>query len=483
MNNLSDISNKSRQFNAKYIIISIITLLIFFIISVVSETNTLFFLVMFLFVMLMVFNIKNYKKNIVIIMFLICYFMFLLGSYFLYEFFGYSNGVVLFDTTTLNHIYLSLLISLIGISIGYYTSSVNINGIRVKSKIYNDELFRKASLILYYTSYIPYIIIEILRVIKVREVGYTELYIDEAVRIPYLITLFAYGCRIYFFVYLSTLPKKKEANFPILLFLIYSFITLMTGNRSIFVVNVSLIFIYFILRSSDNSGKNEWISKRKIITLMIIVPFFIIGLDIVGSIRFNNTIFETNRSSSFIDIFVKQGVSSSVIGYGKLYEHKIPRKIYSFGSTIEALKYNPISNILFNFNSFGGNSIQKAINGNSFAHIISYLVLPYGYVRGRGLGTCYIAEAYNDFGYFGVLIFSYVYGIVIKKCSSFTSKTILGRSITLMLIGSLLMIPRSNADSIISIFIKSELLVAIVLLKVLTIIYYKTTKTQRSIIK
>ena len=43
MNNLSDISNKSRQFNAKYIIISIITLLIFFIISVVSETNTLFF--------------------------------------------------------------------------------------------------------------------------------------------------------------------------------------------------------------------------------------------------------------------------------------------------------------------------------------------------------------------------------------------------------------------------------------------------------
>ena len=207
MNNLSDISNKSRQFNAKYIIISIITLLIFFIISVVSETNTLFFLVMFLFVMLMVFNIKNYKKNIVLIMFLICYFMFLLGSYFLYEFFGYSNGVVLFDTTTHNHIYLSLLISLIGISVGYYTSSVNINGIRVKSKIYNDELFRKASLILYYTSYIPYIIIEILRVIKVREVGYTELYIDEAVRIPYLITLFAYGSVSYTHLTLPTTER------------------------------------------------------------------------------------------------------------------------------------------------------------------------------------------------------------------------------------------------------------------------------------
>lgn len=481
MNRVPEISN-NKKFNARYIILSILTLLIFFIISVVSEANTLFFLVMFLFVMLMVFNIKNYKKNIILIMFLMCYFMFLLGSYFMYEFFGYSRGVVLFDTKTLNHIYLSLLISLIGISIGYYTSSVNIEGIRFRSNASKDEQFRKASIVLFYTSYIPYFIIEILRVIKVREIGYTELYMDEAVRIPYLIALFAYGCRIYFFVYLSTLPDKKEARIPILLYLIYSCITLMTGNRSIFVVNVSLIFIYFILRSSDNSRKNEWISKRKIITLMIIVPFFIIGLDIVGRIRFNNTIFETNRSSSFIDIFVKQGVSSSVIGYGKLYEHRIPRKIYSFGSTIEALKYNPISNILFNFNSFGGNSIQKAINGNSFAHIISYLVLPYGYVRGRGLGTCYIAEAYNDFGYFGVLIFSYVYGIVIKKCSSFTSKTILGRSITLMLIGSLLMIPRSNADSIISIFIKSELLVAIVLLNIVMIVYNNLRK-RRKIIK
>ena len=75
------------------------------------------------------------------------------------------------------------------------------------------------------------------------------------------------------------------------------------------------------------------------------IPLFIIGLDLIGSIRFNNTIFEMDKSSSFIDIFVKQGVSSSVIGYGKLYEHRIPRKIYSFGSTIEALKYNPISNI------------------------------------------------------------------------------------------------------------------------------------------
>ena len=481
MNQVPAIGN-NRKFNANYIILSILTLLIFFIISVVSETNTLFFLVMFLFVMLMVFNIKNYKKNIVLIMFLICYFMFLLGSYFMYEFFGYSRGVVLFDAKTLNHIYLSLLISLIGISIGYYTSSVKIKGIRFRSNVNNDELFKKASIVLFYASYIPYFIIEILRVIKVREIGYTELYMDESVRIPYLIALIAYGCRIYFFVYLSTLPDKKEAKIPIFLFVIYSCITLMTGNRSVFVVNISLIFIYFIFRSFDNYFKSKWINKRKIMAIIIMIPLFIIGLDLIGSIRFNNTIFETDKSSSFIDIFVKQGVSSSVIGYGKLYEHRIPRKIYSFGSTIEALKYNPISNILFNFNSFGGNSIQKAINGNSFAHIISYLVLPFGYVRGRGLGTCYIAEAYNDFGYTGILIFSIIYGMAIKKCSSFVHKTILGRSITLMLIGSLLMIPRSNADSIISLFLKSEVLVAIVLINFVVIVYNNIRK-RRKIIK
>ena len=330
-------------------------------------------------------------------MFLLCYFMFLLGSYFVYEYFNYTKGVVLFDSEILNHIYFSLFISLIAIMIGYFTLDIKFKTNFKFEKNINEDLVRKISLLLFYLSYIPYIAIEILRVSKVRGVGYTELYLDEAIRIPYIIGIFVYGCLFYFYIYLSTLPKRNEVKIPLFLFIIYCTLTLFTGNRSIFVVNLSIIFIYSIFRSNNERSEDNWINKRLLFFILLLIPIILFALDYLGSVRFQNTIFDQNKSSSFLDIFVKQGVSSSVIGFEKMYDYSIPNKIYSFGTLIEKLKYNPLSSFIFGIESLRGNSVERAVLGNSFAHAISYIVLPFGYLHGRGLGTCYIAEAYHDF--------------------------------------------------------------------------------------
>ena len=388
-------------------------------------------------------------------------------SYFAYEYLDYTEGVVLFDENTQNHIYLSILIALISIFFGYFFARF---GADYKNNEVNKEkelLVQSSSLILFYLSYIPYITIEFLRVIKVREIGYTGLYLENIVNLPYIITLFAYGCRIYFFIYLSTLPSKNKSRLPIILFFIYSAVSLFTGNRSTFVVNVSLIFIYYIFRSKNSSVRDNWINERNIIFIIILVPILLYLLDLVGNIRFNNTLFEQESSSTLIDIFVKQGVSSSVIGYGKIYNYKIPEKIYSFGDIYEKIRFNPISVLVMGGKFISGNSVERAINGNSFAHIISYIVLPFGYLRGRGLGTTYIAEAYHDFGYLGIILFSFIYGVILKKCRNFENSNYFKRSIILIVLGSLLMTPRSNADDILSIFLQTEVIFSFILLRLL----------------
>nr|WP_276939891.1 O-antigen polysaccharide polymerase Wzy family protein [Helcococcus sueciensis] len=476
MNSINIQKKNIKNYSLKYILISTLFLILFILLSMVKNVNGIFFMTMLVFNVLLILSFKNYRKNIPLIMFLLCYFMFLLGSYFVYEYFEYAEGVVLFDNEILNHIYLSLLISLISVMIGYFTIDIRLKTRFKFAKNIDEEIVRKCSLLLFYLSYIPYIAIEILRVSKVREIGYTEFYLDDAVSIPYIIGLFIYGCMFYFYIYLSTLPEKNEAKLPLFLFMIYCTLTLFTGNRSVFVVNLSIIFIYSIFRSNNINSEDNWINKRLFFLIILLIPIMLLALDYLGSVRFNNTIFDQNKSASFLDIFVKQGVSSSVIGFEKINDYRIPNRIYSLGIIIEKIKYNPLSTILFGLEPFRGNSIDRAMLGNSFAHTISYIVLPFGYLHGRGLGTCYIAEAYHDFGYIGILIFSLVYGIILKRCSKFSSKNFIKRLMIIVVLSSLLMIPRSNADSFISVFLKNEFIFGIILIKILSNRFAKNSK-------
>ena len=60
------------------------------------------------------------------------------------------------------------------------------------------------------------------------------------------------------------------------------------------------------------------------------------------------------------------------------------------------------------------NSVDFAIKGNSLSNALSYKVL-WSYLSGSGVGTCYIAELFHDFGYIGVAIGSIIYGYVMQK--------------------------------------------------------------------
>ena len=56
-----------------------------------------------------------------------------------------------------------------------------------------------------------------------------------------------------------------------------------------------------------------------------------------------------NIFDSTLNVFTSQGVNISVIGYEKYYEKCTSDKLYSLSGLIEFLKFNPVSNVIFNF--------------------------------------------------------------------------------------------------------------------------------------
>ena len=59
-------------------------------------------------------------------------------------------------------------------------------------------------------------------------------------------------------------------------------------------------------------------------------------------------------------------------------------------------------------------------NYHNFSHWISYLVSPYYYLNGHGMGSSYLAENYLAMGFFGVILVSAVIGLMLYLISNFS---------------------------------------------------------------
>lgn len=490
---------QNRKFDIKeyrteiiYIIIAILSLLF-----IINGSNIGFLFVMITYTFFVAYVLKDFRKNIVMLFFLACFFIFLLGAYSMYEFFGHTRGVVVFEPRIMNHIYISLIISLFGLWGGYEAKFSEFKkDIRnendksehkekilprirnIFSKIgttieKNGKTIQKTTLILFFLSFIPYFAIEVLRILVVRKVGYTGLFLGEILQIPYVIRLFANMCPLFLIYYLSTDPNKKKMKLPVIMFLVCCVVTLFTGSRVRFVSNVMLIIIYIFFRDNNSENSDKWITEKRLKISLVMIPVLIIMLAVIGNLRFQNTMYNNNRMTSVSDILVNQGVSVSVIGYGKMYEDKIPNKVYSFGGTIEAFKYNPASRVLFKVKSYTGQNKERALNGNSFAHLISYYRIPKDYLNGRGMGSSFVAEAYHDLGYIGIVLFSFIYGLILRFCSKYNEKSILVKAVILIILSNILISPRAGVDGFITPFLNIDFTCSIISVIIAFIIYNK----------
>ena len=445
--------------NGKYIqLILIMAVIASLILVFASGSNYLVIVpVWLLFIYIVIYCLRAWEENIFLFCFLACIFTFLLCGQTInkiFQVYGYT-----FPEEIEFHADIVLLLSLFGILFGYIlTKKVRIKLSRRKtnmSKDYDDGLYndvRYISKLLYYGTYVFWLMTLLDTVLYVIQKGYASYYLSFSNRVPSYIREIAYMAPMAFYIFLATMPNKKEAKIPIVLYMLYTILSLGTGRRIHFMVGLVFVFAYMVLRNTVNPGEKPWISKKVMILICIAVPAILVVMYLFEYVRSEAYVGTSSQYSPIIGFFVRQGTSINVIKYGELFKDSLNKDAYySFYNTIKWFQNSMFSkifepNALF---TFGKQSQETAINGTYLADFISYKANRSIYESGMGYGSSYIEELYIDFGYIGVFLGNFFYGGLMCKLlrSAKNSKNIWVTAIIFFMINEIFKAPRATFDA------------------------------------
>ena len=414
------------------------------------------------FAMVMIRISQDIHNNIFIFCFLICFFVFLLGGQILDRIFD-VYGYVFTDEIEL-HTDIVLLISILGLSFGYFfLAKVRIKTHKrrfnhtVSDNLYSSPYIlniRKISKYYYYSTYLLWILIICDNVLFVLQRGYTTYYLSYSSRIPAIVREFGYMAPVALFIFLATMPEKKEAKLPIILYSLYLVLSLGTGRRIYLMTGLLIIFAYLMLRNKINPGNSLWISKRQMARILLIIPFVLIGMYLFEYLRSENYVGQSSDYNPIFGFFVRQGTSINVIKYARLFSDRLNSDAhYSLYNITRWLQNNWLNDLLgldLSY-SMGRQSELTATQGTYLADFVSYHANSRIYSIGMGYGSCYIEELYIDFGYIGVFIGNAIYGLVLNKLLKISESrySVWKTAIGLFAIDAIFKAPRATYDAFI----------------------------------
>ncbi len=439
--------------------------------GMISEAGMLVGLLLMVWVNVMWFAAKKIKERILLFLFGIAFFTFLLGREFLQRFFAHQ--VEDFSAATTLHTHIVLLLSLV---ILFLTYSLIERYWKVKSphkkdrhrteeeRVQRIERIRIITRIFFYITIVCSIIYAVITVYYVVSESYYYTYTPEYHEriegnfLLYSLSKMELFMQVALSAFFATMPDKKACKLPTLLYCIYLILSLGSGQRSIVVLGIFWLIIYFTFRNMDDSAGN-WISKKIIIALVVAAPFALVFLAL-----FNHWRAGYSASSGVFDgirsFFYQQGVSVNVIKWEFDFHDQLPsNRWYS----MQAFDTGIIARI-FGIPVYNGNSLAHATEGFSLAHALGYLVLGDGYLAGHGTGTSYIAELFHDFGYLGVAFGNVILGALLFFCGHFEKNKPLLNTVKLLMITALLWVPRGMYTDFISVILRPSTCVALLVI-------------------
>lgn len=400
------------------------------------------------------YGLEHFHKRSIFLIFNVTFFIFLIGRLFVTYFFNYKNeaeilGLNFNDQQIIQMVFIIIYISLLSLFIGFSINNKSLNQyFNVQNiTIQNVDSIRLASLVIFLISFVMRILYWIDAIKSSNSVGYYEYFSNFESSLPGGAVAISRMMPVSFFMYLSTLPKRKSLYFPVFLYLIEGMVAMLTGSRSGFMLNLLIILIYMIMRSYRNKkvcGK-YWFGKTSIFLSIILVPFLLILLNLVEIKRNKNINVTEGFWNSLLEFFYAQGVSVNVIGYTISLSEQIPNKTYSIGPIIEFIKYNILGTLFGSQGAWKGQSIERAMEGYQYTHTISYLIMPDLYLKGVGYGSSYVAELFHDLGFIGLIIGGILTGYLIQVFSKMMgSKNFYLIFLSLIITRSLFFIPRAS---------------------------------------
>lgn len=436
------------------------TILVFLLLSAASmfigfcmnSVLLLFIGIFSIFFFIVFYCLTNTSKRITLLCFLITFFTFLLGKmFFSYLLKGDIGLLYSDDFVIIKHVFVSLYLSLVSIFISFYffERKGNIRRGSFSEDITTKFVIRKVSHIILIISIICSALVSLEKGQFVQSNGYLSLYTSFSSGLPNLILRFNDLMVISFVAYLSTFPSKKDCKIILISYVLLGGMGLLYAQRNLIVQNLLIVIAYIFIRNYLN--KNEgWISKKVTIILALLMPLLMVFFVSFSHFRDGDS---GSNNNKIVEFFETQGNSVNVIGNGIRFKQELSnQKFYSLYELKYFLYNNPITKIFHDQPQYKQNTIEMALNGGSYGQSISYYYNSNSYLTGRGLGSCYIAEVYQDFGYLGIIICNMLYGIILFALIYFAKRNVYIYIVLLYSFKSILYAPRATPFAFFDIF-------------------------------
>lgn len=416
--------------------------------------------------------LEHATENFQMIVFLVAFFVFLLGRIFVTQIFDFQEKdyVPRLNQDSIVQMCWLLFLSLASIALGYVSRSrFRFGNSRLTHTIGRDAdpdyiiTVQRITKILFCICELALIATSVERVIYNYAVGYFTSYLSYSSRLPGVINLLADIEPVIMSLYFATLPSKKDMKIPMCFFLVSMGAYAVGGIRTGLVNGFLLILTYSFMRNRIDEEK--WIGKKTIILLCILGPVFIIILDMMSTWRQGISTISIQQNPIF-NFLYNIGGSGYLVGYADMrYEDLASRHaFYSLGRIWKFIVGNPVSEAIFSVPVYDNQTVQNALYGHSFGDSITYMMRSNAYTMGYGMGSCYIAELYVDFSYFGVIIGNFIIGSLLRAQRLLEKENITHNYISILFLFLVIRMPRDTFDYVIMPFIGVKNVITLILI-------------------
>ncbi len=458
-----------------FVIFILVAIVIYKISTLIESFNLAVVSITLVFMLNLWWACRNISKRYIFIGMNFMMFVFILSRPLISELRGqkwwYFNSEVIWKS--LDALLISFLVSLLG---SIVADKVKFEVEYDKRSLSKYKKSKKCIYLLELLTFLVYFSVEINKYMIFKNLDYSSIYENNSINYSIVVRLF-YSLYVYMTMFIfAMMPKKREIAVVSTLYIISAVPSLLLGSRNDIVLRCIFVIVYYLFRHYYFKGDEEWILVQHKIIAVVVIPVAIISLGAYNYLRDDESIKNHSPFYMFVDFFYKQGTTYDTICQGFENEEKLKGQkhviSYTFGEFIDYALYNTISQKLFKTHSIGsGNSIEMATFSNSMAHHLSYIVLGGTYLQGHGRGTSFLIEVYMDFGWIGIVIYSFALGmsliLILKLCCS---KNIIFRYISFTVLSSIWILPRYSATGFLKFIIMPQFWIIVVIVNVIRFI-------------
>ena len=303
------------------------------------------------------------------------------------------------------------------------------------------------------------------------------LYLEPPHGLPYIVYKFADLFVLFVYLFLATLPQKRITKYVLLCFMVDAILSIFTGRRGTFMFSALLICIYIYIRDELNP-EEKWLSKRTIRLFLLSLPFVLVGMYFIGYVRAEVDIESNAPENPLLSFFYSQSGSVQLIGLTKQSISTLPdNQYYLPGPVLHVFDGTTIGN-LFGIKELAPQSTELAMKGDNLGDYLTYKYNSSRYFSGGGYGGCYLAEAYADLGYLGVVVVSLLFGWLLSKFRYWLLSNVWLSTLSFYILVGILHSPRGQAFS----FLKEMLTPTVLIVAFIIHTYSSNISKKRKIV-